>query len=107
MWRRRRLAITVAAALAGLAAGYLFWGWQRQRAPDAPPPAAAVEMNQQDCMYTPRLTTAVVGQKIVARNGDPVLHNVHAYLGASTLFNKSMPNQRAAPIEYPYDGTER
>ena len=56
-------------------------------------------MDQKDCMYTPRFATAVVGQKIQAKNGDPVLHNVHTYLGASTLFNKGMPNDKASPIE--------
>ncbi len=45
-------------------------------------------------------TIAVVGQKIEAKNGDPVLHNVHTYLGSTTLFNKGMPNDKAAPIEY-------
>jgi len=69
-------------------------------APEAAAPAAAVELDQQDCMYAPRVMTAVVGQKIVVRNDDPVLHNVHAYLGASTLFNKSMPNEKATHIEY-------
>jgi plastocyanin len=69
-------------------------------APDTPAPASVVEIDQQDCMYTPRVTTAVVGQKIVARNDDPILHNVHTFLGASTLFNKGMPNENAAPIEY-------
>ena len=69
-------------------------------APDAPPPPAPVEVHQQDCMYVPRVTTAVLGQKIVAHNDDPILHNVHAYLGSSTLFNKGMPNEKAAPIEY-------
>jgi plastocyanin len=63
-------------------------------------PAQLVEMNQQDCMYVPRVAAAVVGQKTIARNGDPILHNVHAYLGASTLFNRGMPNQKAAPLEY-------
>jgi len=63
-------------------------------------PATAVEMDQKDCMYEPRFTTAVVGQKIQAKNGDPVLHNVHTYLGSATLFNKGMPNDKAAPIEY-------
>ena len=66
----------------------------------AQPPASTVEMDQKDCMYEPRMTTAVVGQKIQAKNGDPVLHNVHTYMGASTLFNKGMPNDKAAPIEY-------
>src|SRR5438477_1565581 len=43
-------------------------------APDSPAPPASVEIDQRDCMYTPRMTTAVVGQKIVARNDDPILH---------------------------------
>ena len=63
-------------------------------------PDKVVEMDQKDCMYEPRMTTAVVGQKIQAKNGDPVLHNVHTYLGSATLFNKGMPNDKAAPIEY-------
>ena len=66
----------------------------------AKPPSSTVEMDQKDCMYEPRMTTAVIGQKIQAKNGDPVLHNVHTYMGASTLFNKGMPNDKAAPIEY-------
>ena len=65
----------------------------------ATPPDKAVEMDQKDCMYTPRVATAVVGQKIQAKNGDPVLHNVHTYVGSATLFNKGMPNDKAAPIE--------
>jgi len=63
------------------------------------PPDKVVEMDQKDCMYTPRVTFAVVGQKIQAKNGDPVLHNVHTYEGSTTLFNKGMPNEKAAPIE--------
>lgn len=69
-------------------------------APDTPPPPTAVEVNQEDCMYSPRVTTAVVGQRLVARNGDPILHNVHTYLGTSTLFNRGMPNEKSAPVEY-------
>lgn len=75
------------------------WVHVTKGAKDAPPPAEVVEMDQKDCMYTPRVTTAVVGQKIQAKNDDPVLHNVHTYMGASTIFNKGMPNDKAAPIE--------
>ena len=75
------------------------WVHVTKGAKDATPPSSVVEMDQKDCMYTPRMTTAVVGQKIQAKNGDPVLHNVHTYFGASTLFNKGMPNDKAAPIE--------
>ena len=65
-----------------------------------PDTSKSVEMDQKDCMYEPRMTTAVVGQKIVAKNGDPVLHNVHTYLGATTVFNKGMPNETTPPLEY-------
>jgi plastocyanin len=75
------------------------WVHVSKGAKDATPPADVVEMDQKDCMYVPRMTVAVVGQKIQAKNGDPILHNVHTYLGASTLFNKGMPNDKAAPIE--------
>ncbi len=76
------------------------WVHVTKGAKESPPPSSTVSMDQKDCMYTPRMTTALVGQKILAKNGDPVLHNVHTYLGATTLFNKGMPNEKAAPIEY-------
>lgn len=69
-------------------------------APDAPPPAEAVSLDQRDCMYVPRVTTAVVGQTIAARNDDPTLHNIHAYSGATTLFNRGMVNERAPAYQY-------
>ena len=75
------------------------WVHVTKGAKDAAAPSGVVEMDQKDCMYTPRFATAVVGQKIQAKNGDPVLHNVHTYLGSATLFNKGMPNDKAAPIE--------
>jgi plastocyanin len=65
--------------------------------------AAPVMVGQQNCMYRPRMQAAVVGQKIVGKNGDPILHNVHTYLGAATVFNKGMPNAAAKPIEYVAD----
>jgi plastocyanin len=76
------------------------WVHITKGAKDAAAPSGTVAMDQKDCMYEPRMTTAVVGQKIQAKNGDPVLHNVHTYLGATTLFNKGMPNDKASPIEY-------
>src|SRR5438105_2102878 len=75
------------------------WVHVTKGAKEASAPSGVVEMDQKDCMYEPRMTTAVVGQKIQAKNGDPVLHNVHTYMGSATLFNKGMPNDKAAPIE--------
>jgi plastocyanin len=71
-------------------------------APDAKAAAdaAPVVVGQKDCNYRPRVQAAVLGQKIQAKNNDPVLHNVHTYLGAATVFNKGMPNASAKPIDY-------
>jgi len=69
-------------------------------APDSKAPEGAPEVvvDQVDCTYRPRVQTALVGQKVVAKNGDPILHNVHTYLGAATVFNKGMPNSEAKPV---------
>jgi plastocyanin len=55
--------------------------------PATPPPSDKVTLTQEDCMYRPRVLGIVDGQKLEIKNGDPVLHNVHTYEGARTLFN--------------------
>ena len=55
--------------------------------PATPPPSDKAALTQEDCMYRPRVQGVVDGQKLEIRNGDPVLHNVHTYEGARTLFN--------------------
>jgi len=55
--------------------------------PAAAPPAEKATISQDDCMYRPRVQGVVDGQRLEIRNGDPVLHNVHTYEGARTLFN--------------------
>ncbi len=74
-------------------------------APDsqAPAGAPAVTVDQSDCTYHPRVQAAQVGQKLVAKNSDATLHNVHAYQGSTTVFNKGMANASAKPIEQPLD----
>lgn len=71
-------------------------------APDAPAADGAPEVvvDQAACTYRPRVQTAVMGQKVVAKNTDPILHNVHTYLGKATLFNKGMPDASAKPITH-------
>jgi plastocyanin len=69
-------------------------------APDTTAAADAPEVvvDQAACTYRPRVQAAVVGQKVVAKNTDPILHNVHTYVGKATLFNKGMPDANAKPI---------
>jgi plastocyanin len=55
--------------------------------PAAPPPPSPAVVAQRDCQYRPRVQGLVFGQKLEIENADPVLHNVHAYQGSSTLFN--------------------
>lgn len=78
------------------------WVHVTKGAPDAkaPPDAPEIVVDQQDCTYHPRVQAAVVGQKIVAKNNDPILHNVHTYLGPATVFNKGMPNAQAKPVAH-------
>ena len=59
-----------------------------------------IEVTQEGCMYKPRMQALVLGQKIVVKNHDDTLHNVHTFLGAATAFNKAMPGKAAAPIDY-------
>lgn len=78
------------------------WVHVTKGAPDAQAAADAPEVvvDQKDCNYHPRVQAAVVGQKVVAKNNDPILHNVHTYLGPATVFNKGMANAQAKPITH-------
>ncbi|HKX13512.1 MAG TPA: TonB-dependent receptor, partial [bacterium] len=49
------------------------------------------EIDQTNCMYTPRVVTAAFDQNIKIVNSDPILHNVHTYADAKTLFNRAQP----------------
>lgn len=81
------------------------WVHVTKGAPDtrAAPDAPEVVVDQVDCTYRPRIQFAVVGQKVVAKNTDPILHNVHTYLGPATVFNKGMPDSSAKPISHQAD----
>ena len=48
-------------------------------------------LDQVKLTYVPESQTVVVGEKVLFKNSDEVLHNVHAYLGKKTAFNWSIP----------------
>lgn len=52
-----------------------------------PPPATPAVMDQNGCMYRPRVQVAQAGQDVTIKNSDQTLHNVHTYKGPATLFN--------------------
>lgn len=56
------------------------------------PPAAADTIDQNGCLYHPRVFGAVVGQDIVIKNSDNVLHNIKAVPAVNRGFNISQPS---------------
>jgi plastocyanin len=50
-----------------------------------------VSIDQQGCRYHPHVQAAPVGSTLEIINSDPMLHNIHGYLGSQTLFNLAMP----------------
>jgi plastocyanin len=55
------------------------------------PPSEPVVLDQQGCLYQPRVFGIMVGQKLEIRNSDPLLHNVHATPKKNKPFNIGQP----------------
>lgn len=56
-------------------------------------PTGAVTMDQQGCVYVPRVFGVRVGQPIEILNSDATVHNVHALPMMNQEFNESQPRQ--------------
>ena len=55
---------------------------------DYKPSTKHAEIDQVDCMYSPRIQGVIAGETIDIKNADGTLHNVHTYKGAESWFNK-------------------
>ena len=67
-------------------------------------PTAAVTIDQQGCLYRPRIIGAQVGQPVVFQNSDSVLHNVHGtpVVGSAWNFTMSVKgSQRTLKLDKP------
>jgi len=51
-------------------------------------PSAPVVIDQQQCMYTPRVVGVMAGGKLAVRNSDGTFHNVHGTVNGKFLWNK-------------------
>jgi plastocyanin len=51
----------------------------------------AAQLDQNKCSYIPHVQALAVGTTLTVHNSDTILHNVHASLGAATVFNFAMP----------------
>ncbi len=59
-----------------------------------PAPATPVVLDQSGCQYKPHVFGMMVGQKLVVKNPDGTLHNVHALSKVNPEFNMAMPKTR-------------
>ena len=59
--------------------------------PQTPVPAGPVVIDQQGCIYQPRVIGARVGQTLQIKNGDQTLHNLHAVSEKGNEFNVGQP----------------
>ncbi len=51
-------------------------------------------LDNKKCVFVPHVQVVSPGTEILLLNSDPILHNVHARLGAETLFNVGLPQWR-------------
>jgi uncharacterized membrane protein/plastocyanin len=56
-------------------------------------PATTVELNQKNCLYSPRVVAIHTGQKIDFINSDPVFHNIRSVTTMNKSFNLPMPKK--------------
>jgi hypothetical protein len=61
--------------------------------PGAAAPPEAIALDQRGCRFVPHVQAATVGSMLELRNGDPLLHGVHAYAGVATAFDVVMATQ--------------
>ena len=70
------------------------------------PPSEPVVMDQNGCIYTPRVMGIQVGQPFKVKNSDGLLHNVHSLSKENTPFNRAMPGS-VTEADYEFAKKER
>jgi hypothetical protein len=53
-------------------------------------PALKINLDNQQCAFTPHIQIAPLGSELLLKNSDPILHTVHARLGAGDTFQSSV-----------------
>jgi len=59
--------------------------------------APPLVIDQKGCLYDPQIAAVQTGQKIVVKNSDPVLHNVHVIPTVSSNKEENQAQMQGAP----------
>ena len=52
--------------------------------------ATHAALDNHECQYSPRVQAVPVGATLEVVNSDPILHNVHGFVGVGTIFNNAL-----------------
>jgi len=66
----------------------------------APTQPAKVEMDQNGCVFIPRVVVVPAGGTVDFLNSDRLLHNIHATPKLNVSFNRTQPKSRTIPITF-------
>ena len=66
----------------------------------APAQAAKVEMDQNGCVFIPRVVLVPAGGTVDFLNSDRLLHNIHATPKLNASFNRTQPKSRTIPVTF-------
>jgi plastocyanin len=76
--------------------------WLETAPPGAAWPAAAqkVEIDQNGCVFVPRVVIVPAGGTVDFLNSDRLLHNIHATPKLNVSFNRTQPKNRTIPVTF-------
>lgn len=81
-----------------------------QSPPSGPRPESStkpVQMDQQQCVYIPRVVVVPVGGTVEFLNSDRLLHNLHSASSENPTFNRTQPKGRTIPVVFKKPETVR
>jgi hypothetical protein len=63
-----------------------------------PVPLPMVQMDQEQCVFVPRVVVVPAGGTVEFLNSDRLLHNLHSASKGNPIFNRTQPRGRTIPI---------
>ena len=68
--------------------------------------APAIVLDQKGCLYIPQILAAQTGQKVVVKNSDTVVHNVHIVSTAGNTEHNDVQMPNGPDLTYTFDKSE-